>query len=48
MGQDSEKSDEDLGVSTDLTALSENGVVDVTATAPQALTPCGHCLTCQV
>lgn len=35
-------------MSTDLTALSEDGVVDSTATAPQALIPSGHCLTCQV
>lgn len=48
MGQDGEESEEDLGVSTDLTAPSENGVVDATATAPQALTPCGLCLTRQV
>lgn len=32
---------------TDLSTLLEDGVVDATAAAPQALIPSGHCLTCQ-
>lgn len=47
MGQDEGEEWWGLGGSSDLSALLEDGVVDATADAPQALIPSGHCLTCQ-
>lgn len=39
--------DEDLGGGIHLGVLLEDGMVDVTAAALQALVPSGHSLTCQ-
>lgn len=36
-----------IGGSSDLNALTEDGVVDATAAALQALVSGGHCFTCQ-